>query len=47
MTPIKVNGKIGDCQRPLRAQTASGETAARAASPLTSSTEQRHCMDRI
>ena len=69
MIPIKVNGKIGDCQRPLRAQTAqgervrmrfwsgwttafcaasaSGETAARAASPLTSSTEQRHCMDRI
>lgn len=25
MTPIKVNGKIGDCQRPLRAQTAQGE----------------------
>lgn len=94
MIPIKVNGKIGDCQRPLRAQTAQGErvsltnseeipagstcefeillmdeslenavlewldyvfcvesehgeTAARAASPLTSSTEQRHCMDRI
>lgn len=23
--PIKVNGKIGDCQRPLRAQTAQGE----------------------
>lgn len=25
MIPIKVNGKIGDCQRPLRAQTAQGE----------------------
>lgn len=25
MFPIKVNGKIGDCQRPLRAQTAQGE----------------------
>lgn len=24
MIPIKVNGKIGDCQRPLRAQTAQG-----------------------
>lgn len=25
MIPIKVNGEIGDCQRPLRAQTAQGE----------------------
>lgn len=25
MIPIKVNSKIGDCQRPLRAQTAQGE----------------------
>lgn len=25
MIPIKVNGNIGDCQRPLRAQTAQGE----------------------
>ena len=25
MIPIKANGKIGDCQRPLRAQTAQGE----------------------
>jgi hypothetical protein len=25
MIPIKVNGKISDCQRPLRAQTAQGE----------------------
>lgn len=25
MIPTKVNGKIGDCQRPLRAQTAQGE----------------------
>ena len=25
MIPIEVNGEIGECQRPLRAQTAQGE----------------------